>query len=69
MRVTKWKTNGEFFEQIQLGGKKEEEGDSKVPGLHWNLNTDTFSFNISKTDKRNEEIWNKIRILSKIGRP
>lgn len=61
--ITKWKTNGNVQEHVEF---KEEEQPS-VLGLFWNLKTDKFFYKIREHDK-NETIWTKRKILSKIGK-
>lgn len=67
MMLTKWKTNGQFCEKIEIGEKNEEDG-PRVLGLCWDLKTDKLFYKI-RGEKRDEKIvWTKRRILSKIGK-
>lgn len=68
-KITKWKTNGHFYEKIPLGDKDEGERPS-VLGLCWDLSTDTFMYKLSedKEEESREYFWTKRRILSKIAR-
>lgn len=68
MRLTKWKTNGEFFEKVQLGEKQGDEENSKVLGLCWNLRTDEFFYKVAKSGESSDYMWTKRRVLSKIGK-
>lgn len=61
--ITKWKTNGEAFESIQL---KDQE-DESVLGLFWNLKQDKFFYKIREEKIKANRIWTKRKILSKIG--
>lgn len=61
--ITKWKTNGDAFENIEL---KDQEGES-VLGLFWNLKTDKFFFKMKGDKTKVSLIWTKRKILSKIG--
>lgn len=68
-RITKWKTNGHFYEKILLGQREEEEKAS-VLGLYWDLNTDAFMYKVheEKIEQEKTYNWTKRRILSKIAR-
>lgn len=62
--VTKWKTNGHFFEKVDI--RQEEE--SSVLGLSWDLSRDQFTFKIKTETSESETFWTKRKILSKIGK-
>lgn len=61
--ITKWKTNGEFFEKLEF--KNEEE--HSVLGLCWDLKNDSFFYKIREGDTPNDPVWTKRKVLSRIG--
>lgn len=61
--ITKWKSNGEIQEIIEL----KENDESSVLGLYWNLSTDKFFYKIRDIGE-NDILWTKRKILSKIGK-
>lgn len=67
MNITKWKTNGQITEKIELGKEKEDEG-QRVLGLCWDLSNDKLFYKIHEEAVNKEFIWTKRRILSKIGK-
>lgn len=68
-KITKWKTNGQFYEKVELGNRNEEEK-SSVLGLCWDLRTDSFMYKVheEKVEQDKTYIWTKRRILSKIAK-
>lgn len=63
--IVKWKTNGNT--EIMEFKDAQDEEQSSVLGLCWNLKTDKFFYRLREVDTRDES-WTKRRILSRIGK-
>lgn len=62
--ITKWKTNGNFHEKIDLSLYEEQ----SVLGLYWDLTTDQFKFKIKVEESEESIMWTKRLVLSKLGK-
>lgn len=61
--ITKWKTNSEAFESVEL---KDPENQT-VLGLYWNLKKDIFFYNLREEKGKPEKPWTKRKILSRVS--